>query len=521
MGQPRLRVLAATAPHWPVRPAGLEVRSFTAGTPFSLQNAVRMAAGRAQARQGAWADSNWTTQEGRRESVLLLEFMEESREAFVSVLERLSPNLLLIGAMSLGMPGAIELARLARQRLGGSCLIVLGGKHCNETMEAGGIHPVAPVRLQLEGSIPAWGELPLFDLFIAGEGEAVIAELGERVSRADGVGSTLRETVMAGMESLGSSPGTWRAAWNAEAGIQRIDSCGTPLDLGQIPTAPSLFGLQSAFPVFRRAPTGHAFSDLGFGCPLNCWFCSERKAMNPLPGNRNGPARLYQHLQDIWTAGGEGKAGPTGAFVEDSILLRGDESLILDLLQRLSRNPLPGLSIGCQLTVNDINAFQKSGLLRKMRHQGFTYVAFGMETTNEQIAHRMSKRQRYGTWLAANQKALEGLLHAGLKAGIYILWGLGETAWERAHHLQQLDDWQEDYGGQPCAVGLNWATAHPANMRRGGPVPTFLEWGTDETSPLLPFLVECFGEASEHYSLKGKMLKPSEIPALRELFDKL
>jgi hypothetical protein len=121
--RPRLRVLALTAPQWPVRPRGVQVRSFTAASPFSLQNALREAAGRAANQLGAWADSNWASQADRQRSVLLLEFMDEAELVIRERLDELEPNLVLIGAMTLGMASAVQIARIVRERRGDDCLV--------------------------------------------------------------------------------------------------------------------------------------------------------------------------------------------------------------------------------------------------------------------------------------------------------------------------------------------------------------------------------------------------------------
>ncbi len=523
MSDPRLRVLAVSAPHWPVRPPGVAVRSFTAGTPFSLQNAVRLAAGRAANRDPTWGESNWVTMEGRRSSVLLLEFMDEARETFSKKLLELSPNLLLIGTMTLGMRGAIELARLAREMLGRKCLIVLGGKHCNETLRRAGdevtIHPICPLGLMSQGTIPSVDEICLFDLVVSGQGEDVIAALGEMIldvaDRPNGI-----EEVRGSLHSLKRASGLWVAGWLEGQNIVTIASARIPLYLSTIPSAPHLFGLQSRFAVFDHVLTGHAYSDMGLGCHNNCFFCSEGSGINgKLRTSVEAVERLCQHLEDIWIAGGEGKKGPVAASIEDSILLGGDVRLIESFLEKSHDRAWRQMRIGCQMTVNDIETLHRRGLLKELAAIGCDYVAFGMETVNEGVASRMSKYKRRGLWTEQNRKAVWFLSDAKLRAGVYVLWGLGETQIEREHQLEQLDRWREDYSGQPCAVGLNWATLHPWAMPSNAKRPDFLQWGTDPRSAQLKLMVEMFGEASEMYPFRtGEVPTIQELKRLKRLF---
>lgn len=541
--KPILRALAVTAPQWPKRPEGVEVRSLTAGSPFSLQNAVRQAAGYAEANSGLWSDSNWTTLAGRQESVLLLEFMDEARDVLREVVESLEPNILLIGAMTLGLPGAVEVARLVRQSLGRDCLIVLGGKHSNETLRRKGVKPeslpCSPLELMLDGSIPALDNQPLFDLMVSGDGEEVVTVLGELVHEAVSASCPASEA-LGNKRELKRARGDWVAGWVSDGRVNFVESAGLPLDFDIIPTAPSLFGLQSHFPVFDGAPTGHAYSDMGRGCRFDCFFCSERSGLNGRLRRSNDVVdRLYDHLHDIWIAGGEGEQS-IGAFVEDSILLSGDDLKIGMLVARLRQSPLRKLRIGCQMTVSDIARLGNNHMLRDLKMVGFDYVAFGMETVNEEVASRMSKHRKVkGLWTEANRRALQVLSENDLRAGVFVLWGLGETQNERVNQLNQLAQWRDDYKEQPCAIGLNWATLHPSGGRSAvtgdwhwgilgddanetRKLPDFLLWGTEASSPLLNLLVELFGEASERYPFYyGVSPQLGELESLRKLYLRL
>src|SRR5438093_7446304 len=120
-----LRVVAISAPHYQTGRIGERVLS--GSDPVSLFNACRHAAAAAARRSGVWGESNWNgTRIERRRSMLLLHSLEADVAMFEAALDEVRPHLLLIGAMSLCLPGAIECARRAREMLGDRVAIVLG-----------------------------------------------------------------------------------------------------------------------------------------------------------------------------------------------------------------------------------------------------------------------------------------------------------------------------------------------------------------------------------------------------------
>src|SRR5262249_38247026 len=150
--------------------------------PASLFNACRAGAAAAVSRSGAWGHSNWSgTRAERRAAVIMLHTLREGLPALQKRLFELRPNLILIGSMSICLPGALACARYAKALLGDQVCVVLGGRHASETiyrLPDGSIehHPSSPLRLMAESYTDS-----VFDVVIAGEGEHAIVALGELV----------------------------------------------------------------------------------------------------------------------------------------------------------------------------------------------------------------------------------------------------------------------------------------------------------------------------------------------------
>ena len=207
VGMP-LRVLAVTAPQFGAGQIGC--MALSSGDAASLYNACRYAAHLSETGDPSWSASNWnTSRRVRRESVLLLHDMDHANRTLTKILPTLRPNLVLISAMSICMPGAIAVAKTIRKELGDDVLIVLGGRHVNETVYnvRGKVahHAASPLRLMASGRIA-----PQFDLVVSGDGEAIIAEIGRSVASITAKGKPARDARFE-LNRLLTAPGMWLA----------------------------------------------------------------------------------------------------------------------------------------------------------------------------------------------------------------------------------------------------------------------------------------------------------------------
>ncbi|MFJ2813652.1 B12-binding domain/radical SAM domain-containing protein [Streptomyces sp. NPDC087294] len=510
-----LRVIAVAPPGLPE--GGLGRHTLKSADPASLFNACRVAAQRADEGVGAWGRSNWAVpRQQRRDLLLLMHSLKEDLPEFEALLERERPHLLLLGAMTMCLPGAVACAAKAKEILGDEVCVVLGGRHASETIHQSGDtvrHEVSsPCRLMAEAHVPA-----VFDLVVSGEGEHLIAEIGEAVETLMERG-LLAADLRRRLDEIKQAPGTWVLSRYADGLIDDLVGRSGAIDRNLLPPPARVFGVRTAFDVFDGRLTGHVFSDTGNGCVFDCDFCSERKSVTGgLLQFGTGADRLMRQLQAVVDAVEEDFPGRgASAFVEDSTLLGGSPQQIDRLAGLLSRAELD-IRFGGQFTIDQIR--HRADDIRKLSEVGFDYVFIGVETLDPSIIGGMSKdrRSRAGQWMSRTEQAVESLADMGVRAGSAVLFGLGERQEHRLALLQQLAQWKEQYGS-PSPISLNWAAQHP--LRNSDLGYRYHEWSVPAGEWI--DLFEDFGEASAIYPLKG--VEPpvkEEVGEVRAAFQEL
>src|SRR3989338_4332189 len=95
-----LSLMALSAPHW-VKRVTTESTCLTSRTPFSLQNAIRCAVAQALKHEDdPLGHSNWASRRGLDDSVFLMEYWEDEKQALQKKIEVIRPDILFIGAMT-------------------------------------------------------------------------------------------------------------------------------------------------------------------------------------------------------------------------------------------------------------------------------------------------------------------------------------------------------------------------------------------------------------------------------------
>ncbi len=507
-----LRICAIAAPYWERSyKASTERQSLNSRTPFSLQNAMRCLAEEAQ--QGK-LECNWEDFGLLGESIILVDDYEDNASHLEERLLAIQPNVLFLGSMTLSFPGALEIGKTAKRLFGDEVLVVLGGKHVNETFYMDGQtpmhHKASPLKLMQEKKID-----PVFDIVVSGDGEYVSLKIAEVIGRLAKEGSSPSE-IYKHMDEVASALGTWCLGWINHSNDIETVVASRSIDRDNLPIPAEVFGVDSRFPIFKTDYTAHVYSDSGRGCVRDCDFCSERRGVAGLMQQPStGADRLFRQLCAVNKIGEENNC-LMSAFVEDSILLTGSPQQ-LDRLADLMEKSNFYMKFGGQFTIPDLtNNRVQSAIIRLQKH-GLCYIYAGMETINPAAAIALSKNRSKGIpWLNQNEKAFEFIHEAGLSFGVSVLFGLGESHDERMLHLDTLALWKEKYGN-PQVVSLNWATEHPLFNKSEH---DFIEWGTDKEDPRLELMQEVFGEATARYCFRP-LPEQDELRQIAEKFKTL
>ena len=311
-------------------------------------------------------------------------------------------------------------------------------------------------------------------------------------------------------------PGNWIVGSVDEKQIHTITSSGLAIDYSSLPIPAEVFGFQGSFKIFDADRTAHVYSDISRGCMYDCFFCTEKRSVNGTPKVQNSAERLARQLNAV-SKSGESKGDRVSAFVEDSILLMGNSRELHRLDSLIKGNTIP---FGGQITVPLFLRKETRNALTNLQGSGLSYLFAGMETASETVAQAMSKNISRNTdeWMSRNEQVVSLATETGLRYGVAILFGLGESHATRVHQLQEVLRWQKMYAGNPCVVSLNWATQHPL-LNVG--MYDYVDWGTSADSELLPYFQELFGEASEKYLVHQHKPKVEELEEIRQLFWKL
>jgi B12-binding domain/radical SAM domain protein len=494
-----LRAIAIASPQFEEGRAGQAVLSSV--EPASLFNACRHAASLADECRGPWGDSNWAVaRTERRELFLLMHSWEQGREAFQALIDRVRPNLILLGAMTICMPGAIACANHARRMLGPDVCIVLGGWHASESIwvdQSGSVrhHASSPIRLMAEGVIP-----DVFDLVISGDAEHLVTWIGERISSLESSHVSPRN-IFQHLEGLGVVRGNWLLSWIEGDSPRTVVGRAGQVDRSANSSPARRFGVGGSFDIYPGRLTSHAFSDSGRGCVFDCSFCSERRSnTGPLSEVRQSSDRLFHQFREtVDVIANDSPQYGASAFVEDSTLLAGSRKSMLRLAHLLGAARMD-FKFGGQLTIDQI--LGRKAELQALSSVGLDYLFIGVETPVPQLIGGLSKDVgAKEPWLSRTERAIELLRSIEIRCGCALLFGLGEEPSAREKLLEQVAKWRARYGS-PSPVSMNWAVQHPLKGEDGGTAYQYLQWAVPRGSWTQAFAN--FGEASVIYPIAGQ-----------------
>lgn len=522
-----LRVLAVSAPE---NERGTLPRDpIYSRDPASLFNAMRIAAIESEKPDSAWSRSNFAGSRKERREKMDLMYSLDDMSAFEEKLRKEKPNVLFIGAMSLSLPGAVEVAKKAREILGNDVLIVLGGRHATETIYKDAPdrefvqlqipgqdntppikhHAGSPLLLIQQGKIP-----PVFDMVVAGQGEDIIAKIGDVAEKAANEGNV--RNIQPYLSELQTANGDWIAGYIDRFDIKTIQGTGQEINYNGMVSPASLFGVRAAFDVFEGNPTAHVFSDTGMGCVYSCDFCSEARDVVGKPFDmKHAPERLHAQMQQAAKVIQEDYPDkqPT-AFVEDSIILGGDPKNLEHFYELMKQNPV-NIKFGAQFTVDQV--LRQKELITKLKEVGLEYVFVGIETLKPEEVGGMAKDVRRNdekSWAERIEETLLFLNDNNIKSGASLLFGLGEPHDSRIDLLNHIQEWQKISPHTLRPVSANWAVQHALKGNDAGANYDYAQWGTESNDDRLPY-IDMFGEAAMRYNMQG--VNPPALEELREV----
>ena len=349
---------------------------------------------------------------------------EQVKKYFIEkVLKVMRPKVVLISSVSPAHRYAIDMARVVREHLP-DCLIVLGGRHVDETMHFDEItrqialEPSSAVVKILNGVIE-----PVFDFLIAGDGYYALDLLMKVISISMDLESKT-VTARSVIESLsrfaplfnpipgnslivGLDLGVTAHAWLVNSKIK--------LDLSILPSPYQAFAVRAMFPIFIHA--GRVLRTAHFmvtnSCTYHCYFCSE--GVTVVGGFRSfsaeGIQRALERVVEYVEYGAEalffddsifwgGNFGNVVNFCRELIHLRemakNSPSKIIRIFGReVEAQKIVDLMWGAQFTV-DLLASRRVPeetmlALHEMRRAGCCYIYMGIESMSAPIIEKVHK----------------------------------------------------------------------------------------------------------------------------------
>jgi radical SAM superfamily enzyme YgiQ (UPF0313 family) len=384
---------------------------------------------------------------------------ESVKEYFVNVvLENVQPKVVLISAVSPAHRYALDIARTVREHLPG-CLIVLGGRHADETITLDPVSrelvllPSSTLSKIAEGSIAH-----VIDFIVAGEGYYALDVLMKAISLAMDIPSktvsaaSVLDVLTDFSPLLGPVPGQALIAAPCPDTVHYWPITGYKIDLSALPSAYKAFAIRARFPIFetdgRISRTAHFM--VTNACPYHCSYCSEGVSVvgsfNSFKDESLGQAleRMLEYVQ----------YGAEAIFFDDSLFWGGNVGLIINFCRewiklrdeaawnnspevtvmgkKVDRRKLLSLEWGAQLTVDFLAGRRPEVamiILDTMRQAGCTYLYIGIESMSEAVIKNVHKNvSRKRPWDERVRIVLGLARHAGIRVGSSILFGLdGET----------------------------------------------------------------------------------------------
>ncbi len=395
------------------------------------------------------------------------------REYFVnSVLMKIKPKVVLISAVSPAHRYALDIIRTTRRVLP-DCIIVLGGRHTDETIhydaETGQVKfaPTGTFSKMYESDVEQ-----MLDFAIAGQGYYALDLLMKAISFAMDIGTKSVQVsdvvrILSDFSSvLGQVPGHALIAAMDKNQIHAWVVTGPKINLQELPSPYRAFAVRASFPIFERG--GRILRTAHFmvtnACPYHCFFCSEGATVVGMflsfggEGIHNAIERMVEYVE----------YGAESIFFDDSVFWGGNVGIIVNFCRAwmkvrkmaeeigtpqvvlfgrtVDREKVVNLQWGAQFTVDLLasrhNPDEAGFMLETMKAAGCTYIYIGIESMAETViasVHKnMNKKER---WEVRVRRALGLARQAGIRVGSSVLFGLeGETPETISETISKVDE---------------------------------------------------------------------------------
>lgn len=385
---------------------------------------------------------------------------KEVKTYFIDLLAMRKPAVVLISSVSCAHRYALDIAKTAKEALP-SCLVVLGGRHADETMRYS--HSTGSIELGASATFRVAAEgkaADSVDFVLSGECYWSIDLLLKAISIAMDVESkvaTVGETLEVLRElppSMTNVPGRSVIGARLPDSLVFMPILGRQFDMAEVPAPYQAFAIRAKFPIFQRQDgtvqrTAHLLTTTA--CPYRCSFCSEGiGVVGRLIKVRTDAVRHVAN-QIIETV----NLGAEAAFFDDSIMFAGQVEQIRQFSRYMAdlrdaaigaieipalsdppaRARLANFQWGAQLTGEFLSSLRTEeealALLSDMKHGGCTYIYFGLESLADEVINHVHKnRLKLGgpSWEEKIRTALRAVQKSRLRAGTAVLFGLeGET----------------------------------------------------------------------------------------------
>jgi radical SAM superfamily enzyme YgiQ (UPF0313 family) len=375
------------------------------------------------------------------------------------VLEQVQPKVVLISAVSPAHRYALQIARAVRTKLP-DCIIILGGRHADET-----VHFDATRELRFEPSglltkiLENALEENIVDFLVAGQGYHALDLLMKSISLAMDVKTRTVdvESVVAVMKEFpplfGPLPGRSLIVCPRPDTFHAFPLLGPELDLSKLPSPYKAFAIRARFPIFeigdRIALTAHMM--VTNACPYHCFFCSEGSTIvggflyfRDADGIQKAIERVVEYIH----------YGAEAVFFDDSVFWGGNVARIVHFCREwtkvrkeaqdsnadeielfghtVNRRKILDFTWGAQLTTDFLASRREEQAytaLYAMHDARCTYIYLGIESMSETVIQHVHKNvNRSQPWEDRVRRAL-GMAHeVGIRVGSSVLFGLeGET----------------------------------------------------------------------------------------------